>query len=141
MLRTVQQYYPDPVTGKLKPGFIKGIKTSEGVYALLQKVAHLILTRPGSNFYDGTLGNILAIAIGGVQSRDEHELRLKAQLGLKEVETTIKQEQQFDTNIEPEERLIELRMIRFQRDPQDFTNLEIDVLVITEANQTFLLRV
>jgi hypothetical protein len=141
MLRTIQQYYPEPETGKLKPGFLKGIQIAEGVYALLQKVAHLILTTPGSNFYDGNLGNILAISIGGTQAGNEADLRLKAQLGIKEVENQIKQEQAIDSGLDPEERLLELRIIRFQRDPQDFTNIEIDVLVITEANETFLLRI
>ena len=141
MLRTIQQYYPDPITGKLHPGFRYGIQVAEGVYALLQKVAHLILTKPGSNFYAGDLGNVFALAIGGTQAKDENDLRMKAQLGLKEVENQIKQEQQLDANIEPEEHLLELRMIRFQRDSLNLTNVEIDVLVITEANQSFLLRV
>lgn len=141
MLRSIQQYYPDENTGKLKLGFPKGIQTAVGVYALLQKVAHLILTKPGSNYYVSELGNILAASIGGLQASDDSDFRMKAALGIKEVENQIKQEQQSDANTEPEERLLELRMIRFQRDTTDFTNVEIDVLVITEANQSFLLRV
>ena len=141
MLRTLEQFYVDPNSGKMMPGFLHGIRESNGVQGLLQKVARLILTRPGSNYYDPDLGNIFAVSIGGTQSSDESDLRLKFQLGISEVENTIKQEQALDNSLTDEETLVGLQMARFARDPSDYTVIEMDVLVITAANETYLLRV
>jgi hypothetical protein len=141
MLRTIAQFYSDSNTGKMTPGFNMGIVYVEGVQALLQKIARLILTVPGSNFYYPDLGNVFAASIGGVQSADETELKIKLQLGLTEIETKIKIEQSLEINLVPEEKLNKLSIARFWRDPADYTVVEVDVLVITEANETYILRV
>jgi hypothetical protein len=140
-MRTIEQFYPDQKTGKMLPGFPFGIKEVTGAQALLQKVARLILTRPGSNYYTPDLGNVFAASINGVQSKDDSELKIKFQLGLMEVQTKILQEQLYDNMLVPEEKLQELQMIKFQRDPADYTVVHIDVLVVTEANETYILRI
>lgn len=141
MLRTIEQFYPDPLTGKMKPGFFVGVKAATGVQALLQKIARLILLAPGTNFYNPELGNIFATSIGGNQSADETELKIKFQQGLIEIENKIKEEQGIEVNLVDEEKLLKLEMARFWRDPSDYTVIEIDVLVTTVANETYILKV
>jgi hypothetical protein len=141
MLRSIEQFHADPNTGRMKAGFVAGVRTVTGVQALLQKVARLILTVKGSNYFDPAIGNVFASSIGGVQSHNDGDLKMKFQLGLIEIQDTIFQDQSAEANLEVEEKLKELRMVGFKRDPADFTNVEIDVLVITEANQNYILRV
>lgn len=142
MSKTLSFFYPDPITGMLKMGFNKGPQIISGVQILLDKIAYLLQTNVGSNYFTPLIGCVLAQQSKLTGSpKDETELKLVVYSAIKAVESMIMTEQALTPDLPPDEQLISLELSDLLQDPDDPTSYLVEVIVNTVSNQSYYLTV
>lgn len=145
-MRSLQVFYPDPVTGVLvmrfptdKPAEVKGTQL------LLQNIALFLRTRPGSDGYNTTRGSILGdLGTMTKASNDDNQLKVLITDAVSQCQTFIIEQQQNQENsgitLSPDETLVALEVSDVYRG-DDPTYIYVQILVTTAGDQQFIVTV
>jgi len=107
---------------------------------LLDKVTLSLLTTLGSNDFDPQMGSFLTLLQRG-DSSNPTVLRTKIALALQTIKTKIKADQETQTGLGSAQKLQDLLLNNIYLDPLDSTNLLIEILVVTAANEEYIITV
>lgn len=145
-MRTIQVYYPDPVTGVLTMKFKNdAVSETTGVRALLQAVTFYLLTDPGSNVFNTTIGTVMGNRNSLTRaSVSPTQLRILVIDAVEKAQAAIMAEQalgrQNGIKLTPDETLVKLELSDiYQGD--DPSSIFVEILVYTEGNKTYFLTV
>jgi phage baseplate assembly protein W len=121
---------------RTKKGFNSSIKKITGVQVLLQKIAKLLLTQIGSDLFSPSAGtNIKNTMID--PSVTEDQMTSYVNIAVSQVEDSIMREQ-VNLILDDEERLTRMDLQSVKK--TNNSDWEIEVLVVTSLNDTYLVR-
>jgi hypothetical protein len=124
--------------GKIHMGFDGVPSKLTGPLALIQKIIYTIKTDKGTNLYIPGSGVYLK-EVTTIDSNDPLVVQSELSTVVRDVEQQIRASQNDATPAN--ERLLELKLSGFKQDPSDKTQYMLDLFVITEANQNYLVTV
>lgn len=142
-MRSIQIYYPDPVTGALQMQFFNGtIEQVSGVQVLLNRISKLLMTKSGTNYFSPESGSALGDK-RTVSFSDQVQFELVAHDAVSSIETQIINEQTLDNGVAltPDQQLESLTISNIYQDPTDPTGWYLELLVHTLANQSYFITV
>lgn len=136
--KSLDVVFVNETTGMVELGLGAHPTSSRAEKVLLDKVTLNLLTTIGSSDFDPSLGSFLTV-VQRSNSKDLTTIQAKVVLALNTIKDKIKTEQESTTSLSPDQRLLDLRLSAIYTDPTDPTNLLVEVLVVTEANQEYIL--
>jgi hypothetical protein len=145
-MRSLQVYYPDPVTGVLIMGFPTSKPASiTGSQLLLQNIVLFLRTRPGSDAYNTARGSVLGDTMTMAKAlNDDNQLRVLITDAVAQCQSFIIDQQQTQQNngitLAPEETLESLEVNDVYRG-DDPTVIYVQILVTTAGSQQFIVTV
>ena len=145
-MRSLQVFYPDPITGVLVSGFPGSHPAIiAGTMVLLQDIVLYLKTRPGSDSFDPTRGSILGDPAGlSIALRDPGQLKvlITGDVSLCQSYIIDKQESQRQAGVilSPDETLVQLEVNNVYQGA-DPTSIFVEILVHTAGNQQFTVTV
>jgi hypothetical protein len=113
---------------------------AKSVQLLLDKVVLNLLTTYGENFYSTQMGSLITSLQRQASSLDLIDLEAQVLLALSSLQATLVSEQNSQS-LSSEQKLKELKLSGIYKDPTDPTNILIEILVITESNEEYILTV
>ena len=137
--KSLDVVWVDEVTGKVNLGLGVHPSSARAEKVLLDKVTIGLLTTIGSNNFDPGMGSFLTL-IRRSTSDDVSAVKAEIALSLNTIKEKIKTEQSTQA-VSPEQRLLDLKLSDVYIDPDDRTNLLIEVIVVTEANESYILTI
>jgi hypothetical protein len=132
--------YIDDATNRVVIGLGDHPSTSRAEKVLLDKVTLNLLTTIGSSDFDPQMGSFVTIIQRTANSKDTSAIQAKLSLSLNSIKDKIKAEQATQ-ELNPTQRLLDLKLSNVYIDPTDPTNLLVEVLVVTESNEEYILTV
>ncbi len=138
--RSLSVVQVDPISNELVIGLATHPSASTGVTVLLDKVATSLMTGLGSSAFNPSFGSILKQLIVSSAS-DRLVVMSQLTMAIKSIEQTILQTQMSVPNLTQEQTLQSLVLQNIYADTTDITHIIMEVVVVNEANSSYILTV
>lgn len=141
-MKSLSIFYPDEDTGALRMGFKNSkFRKTDDVQVLLDKVAKLLLTRKGSNSFLPSSGSELTSLHSSAFGPDDPEIKVIVHSTIADVEKTLLDEQALEPSTPDTQKLLGLEISNLEVAADDPTKLMVEIIVHTEARQSFFITV
>jgi hypothetical protein len=129
----------DENTGEISLTFGAAPKKSTGVQVLLDKITLALLTTFGESLFNPGMGSLIT-QIKVQNTSDTLELHVRVTSALASVKKQILEAQAGQT-LAANQLLVDLQLSDIYLDPTDSTTVLVEVIVVTESNEEYILTV